>query len=309
MALRNLTIRQLQAFMAVIETGNFTRAAARCGVSQPSLSQAIKDLEAELGVPLFSRTTRRVEPTAAGHEFSADAARILADLERSMESVRDLALLRRGRVRVALPPLLAASVLPAVIERFQRERPGLTVDVADIGSDQIVAHVRSGEADLGIGTFPQTDGIQTAHIMRDHLVALHPAGVPLAAEQPTDWTALAAYPLITLRKESGIRRLVERGFEEAGLPFRPAFEVHQILTAIAMVEAGLGLAVLPRYALLSANARTVGHCALIRPEISRDVVQITAEGRILSPAAQAFGELVREVLRRTASPGARAAPG
>ncbi|WP_108663011.1 LysR family transcriptional regulator [Acuticoccus kandeliae] len=304
MTLRNISIRQLEAFMAVMETGNFTRAAERCGITQPSLSQAIRELEAELGLPLFNRTTRRVEPTAAGVEFAEDAAKILDDLERSVASVRDLALLKRGRVRVALPPLLAASVLPEIVARFQRDHPGLTVDIADVGTDQILDHVRHGRADIGIGTFaPGEDGIASTHIMRDHLVLLYPAAGPLAGITSLPWQALAEHPLIALRRESGIRRLVEAGHEEARIPFRPAFEVHQILSAIAMVEAGLGVAVLPTYALLSARARTVGSAALIEPEISREVVQITAAGRTLTPAAHAFADLVRTVLRRSTRGG------
>ncbi|PSJ58569.1 LysR family transcriptional regulator [Pseudaminobacter soli (ex Li et al. 2025)] len=289
-----ITIKQIESFLAVAELGNFSRAAQRLNIAQPALSQAIKDLEAELAVRLFDRTTRRVELTDAGREFRNSAAKALEELEHAVESVHELAERRRGRLRIAAPPLLAAVVLPQAIAEFQERYPGITVQIADVGTEQIIESVRSGKADCGLGTFsPAEEGIERVPLVRDSLMLFCDHRSPFNDAISVPWRELEDQPLITLTRDSGIRLLVEVGFEAAEIALKPAYEVTQVTTAIALVEAGLGVAVLPTYALAAARYRKVVGKLLTDPNISREVSLIHATGRSVSPAVSAFATIVR----------------
>lgn len=294
-----ITLKQIEGFLAVAEFGNFSRASKRLNTAQPALSQAIKDLEAELGVRLFDRTTRRVELTDAGREFRNSAAKAVEELEHAVEGVHQLAERRRGRLRIAAPPLLAAVVLPQAIADFQRRHPGIAVQVADINTEQIVESVRSGRADCGLGTFsPGEEGIERVVLMRDNLMLFCGEQNPFKTKKTVAWSELAGKPLITLTRDSGIRLLVEVGYETVQLPLRPAFEVSHITTALALVEAELGISVLPTYALATARHHRVSGRRLEAPTISREVVLIHASGRSVSPAVSAFSAVVRRYAQK-----------
>lgn len=289
-----ITLKQIESFLAVADLGNFSRASKRLNVAQPALSQAIKDLEGELAVRLFDRTTRRVELTDAGREFRHSAAKALEELEHAVESVHELAERRRGRLRIAAPPLLAAVVLPQAVAEFRQRFPGISVQIADVGTEQIVESVKSGKADCGLGTFgPAEEGIERVPLVRDSLMLFCDHKSPFNGATAVRWRELDGQPLITLTRDSGIRLLVEVGFEASEIPLRPAYEVGQVTTAIALVEAGLGVAVLPTYALAAARCRKVTGKPLTDPNISREVVMIHATGRSISPAVSAFATVVR----------------
>jgi DNA-binding transcriptional LysR family regulator len=296
-----ITLKQIEGFLAVAEVGNFSSASRRLNIAQPALSQAIKDLEAELAVRLFDRTTRRVELTDAGREFQRSASKVLEELEHAVGNVHDLAERRRGRLRIAAPPLLAAVVLPQAIAEFRNRFPGISVQLADVGTEQIVEAVRSGKADCGLGTFsPAEDGIERTPLIRDSLMLFCGHASVFGGATSVGWRELAEQPLITLTRDSGIRLLVEVGFEAAEIPLKPAYEVTQITTAIALVEAGLGVSVLPTYALAAARHRKVTGKLLTDPGISREVVLIHATGRSVSPAVSAFSTVVRRYAQQLA---------
>ncbi|MCM2563157.1 LysR family transcriptional regulator [Lutimaribacter sp. EGI FJ00015] len=292
----NITLRQIEAFRAVAELASFSRAAERLGTSQPALSQVIRDLETAVGVRLFDRTTRRVDLTEAGHIFAASALTALDGIARAVTDVQDMGHLRRGTVRVAAPPLLAATALPQAVAKVAKTHPGLTVKIADLGTDAIVAQVRTGQADLGLGTFPPgADGLDRVPVLQDELMVFthdHCNG------EARTWAGLSDAPLITLTRESGIRLLTEVGFETAKAPLRPTYEVHQVGTALALVSAGLGHAVLPAYARAAVGARPIKAVPLTDPVIAREITLITARDRAPSPATIAVRGIIRQVLRR-----------
>lgn len=293
----SVSFRQISAFLAVAENGSFTRAAEQIGLAQPALSQMVRDLEATLGLRLFDRTTRRVELTDGGREFRDAVSKVIDDLDFAVRSARDLAGRRRGRISVAAPPLLATVLLPTIIREFNATNPYIQVVVLDVAPKSLAECVRSGQADCGIGTFsPGEPNIERVHLARDSLAAFFPP-VDRPPTAKMRWEDLGAQPLITLTPESGIRRLVELGFETAKIPFNPAFEVTHVTTALALVAAGLGYAVLPTYANVEARARNLAACALMEPSISRDIVLIHASGRSLSPAVLAFIPVLQKYSR------------
>jgi DNA-binding transcriptional LysR family regulator len=284
----NITIRQIQSFLNVAALGSFTRAAEKMHTMQPALSQQIRDLETELGIRLFDRTTRRVELTEGGAEFRNIAAKIIEDLESATRHAHELAERKRGRVIVAAPPLLAAVIVPRAIVDFRSKYPGIEVRLVDARTDQIVEYVRSGQVDCGLGTFHAgEEGINSTLLARDSLMLFCAASHPLARRQTVNWRELDGLPLVTLTRESGIRLLVEVGFETAQIRIAPAYEVAQITTALAIVEVDLGIAVLPTYAWAGARAMKIAATTL-EPAIARDITMITRTGRAIVPAVSAF---------------------
>jgi len=291
----NITLRQLQAFKTVAEFGSFTRAAERLKVAQPALSLNIRELEQELKVRLFDRTTRRVELTEAGREFLQSADKLLADLERAVRDAQDLSERKRGRVRVAAPPLLAAMIVPAAVAEYNAAFPGIDVGLIDARNDQILEKLRAGEADCAIGTFDEhEDGIRSETLTQDSLAVFFAPTSPLSNLKRVRWRDLHDQKLIMLTRDSNVRVLVDRALELAGHPnAKPLHEVSQMTTAVMLVEAGLGVAVLPTYVWSFARDRNIASRTLIDPQVTRPISLIYSDNRSLSPAAEGFSRVLR----------------
>lgn len=298
------TLRQIECFQAVVELGNFSRAAERMQTTQANLSHTIRDLETVLNTRLFDRTTRRVDLTEAGRAFAAGALAGLAEIDRAADSVRDLGQLRRGTVRIAAPPLLGATILPRLLREVAAEHPDLVLRIEDVSTDIIVENVRSGRCDLGVGTFATGEaGLQSVPVLQDRLMVFCTAGHLFAGREEVPWADLHDQPIITLTRESNIRVLVEIGYEQAGLPLRPSLEVHQIHTALSLAEVGAGVAILPAYAFAALRGREIIARPLTAPTVSREVRIVTARDRTPSAATVAVRTMLRRILREVVPEG------
>jgi LysR family transcriptional regulator, carnitine catabolism transcriptional activator len=295
----DITLRQLEAFLAVAQNDGFTRAAERIHLTQSAVSVLVRELEGQLGVRLFDRTTRAVRLTEAGRELYPFAEKALADLATAIDNTRDLLAKKRGRVVVAAPPLIASHLLPPVIGRFQKVYPGVSVVLRDWLTDEILARVASGEVDLGIGTFHRLER-ELVHrpLVTDSLLLVCPKSHPLGKKKKAKWRDLAGCSVISLDRHSSLRDLVDRRLASSGCDERPAFEVSFITTAIGLVEAGLGVAVLPSYILLSTRQSNVRVRKLVDPVVKREIGMVTRRDRTLSPAAESFAEFARGEIRK-----------
>ena len=291
----DVSSRQLRAFLTIAELGSFSKAGERLHMAQPAVSQLIRDLEQRLAIKLFDRSTRRVELTEGGRDFQMTAMKILQDLDAAVQRASERAQGRRGRVTVAAPPLLAASILPQVIAEFTRANPEVQIVLVDASTDQIIDWVRTNRADWGLGTFPPAlSGIDRSRLARDQLMAFVRSTDNWGKRRKLIvWPDLIERPLITLTRGSGIRLLVEVGFEAAQVPLVPVYEVNQITTALSLVEAGLGLAVLPAYARAATASRQILGRPISRPTIARDIDLIHASGHPHTPAAISFQTVLR----------------
>jgi DNA-binding transcriptional LysR family regulator len=285
-----VTLRQLQALVEVARHGSFTRACSALHLTQSATSALIKELEQQLGLVLLDRTTRSVVLTRAGEEFRARAQRILADVDHAVADARDLVDIRRGKVSIAASPLASATYLPAAIAAFARVHPYVSVDLHDILTDGIVELVRNGTAELGIGTFRKSvSEVEVATLFEDRLGVVLPADGALARRRRIAWRDVAHLPRIALTHSSAFRPRVDGVFASLGIATaQPRFEVGYMGTAVALVEAGLGISILPERA--AALARTDCACwrPLGRPVVTLASTLVTCAGRSLSPGAQAF---------------------
>lgn len=296
------TIRQLRAFLAVHQTRKLSAAAEKLFVTQSAVSMLIRQLEEGLGARLFDRTTRSLQPTAAGFEMLAAAERILRDVDSLSDGFRELSRLERGRVCMAITPTLATFLMPAAIQRFGQAHPQVRVVVDDCAPDQFTARITGEHVDFGIGT-PEHPGaeLDTRVLVRDYLSLVCARGHPLATStKAVRWVDLAGHPVITVRPGYGIRPLIDAAAANAGVVLNVVNEVSFLSTALWMTASGMGASIMP-----SAFARAQGDPALVvrpitAPRISRDISVVTKRGRSLSAASQSF----IDVLRRSVKEGA-----
>jgi DNA-binding transcriptional LysR family regulator len=291
------TLRQIRAFVAVYQLRKLTAAAEQLHVTQSAVSVLLRELEEGLGCRLFDRTTRALQPTPAAEEALVLAQRILRDLELLGTGLRELSQVRRGRVRVAVTPTLAAIILPAVVTRFLHAHPEIRLTIDDCAPEQFVGRVLREDVDFGVGA-PEGAAIDVdvETLVRDQLALVCSPDHPLAQRRSLRWRDLSGVPVVTVRPGYGIRPLIDAAAAQAGVRLDVANEVSFLSTALWMTDCGHGAAIMPSaYARTPAYARLVVH-KLHAPVVSRDISLVTKRGRSLSPAAQALVDVMRAEL-------------
>jgi DNA-binding transcriptional LysR family regulator len=281
------------AFVAVAELGGFSVAAQQMNLSQPALSRRILKLEETLGVALLERTTRKVGLTTVGREFLPKARRLLDDLEESLLSVRAIAERRTGQVSVACVPTAAYYFLPEVIRSFNEEFPNIRFRIIDEGANRVLQSVIDGEVDLGINLLgSQEPEVQFRPLLQDPFVLACRNDHPLAGRSEVAWRDLAPYRFITVGRRSGNRLILDLGL--AGIEWRPRwfYEVQHLSTSLGLVEAGLGVAALPRLAMPGLPHPVLVARPLVDPVLTRTMGVIRRRNEALSPAARPFYEML-----------------
>ncbi|MDX0599752.1 LysR family transcriptional regulator [Sinorhizobium medicae] len=295
----NVTLRQLQAFIAVAELGRFHLAADHLGLTQSAISILIRDLEAVLKHRLFDRHTRMVSLTTAGAEFLPQARKIMSDLEIAVTNVHELANLQRGRVTIAAAIVLAATLLPPVIARFVKRYPDIQVQVRDMPEEEIRSALKRNEADLGIGTVSADDPeIQASVLMRDQLTLICRSDHRFARAPQVSWANLAGEALIGLAKDNPLRGLVDHALIAFGVEVKTRYEVRFSTTAISMVAEGLGIAILPENSRQLTTNVDVRIVDLVDPVISRNISILQYRQPMLSPAAAKMKEFLMGASRK-----------
>jgi LysR family carnitine catabolism transcriptional activator len=297
-------LRYIRAFLAVAQHGTFTRAASVLGISQPTLTVQIRQLEASLGARLFDRNNRRVSLTAAGRDLVTPLERLMLDVDAISTRAQDLATHRRGVVTVAALPSLAASLLPRAIARLALDHQGIVVRVRDMTAGAIVDAVKAGEADVGLGSVIRPDvDLDTRPLLTDRLCACVPPDHALARRRQMSFREVIRWPLILTGRDSSVRQLIERNAEQRRLPLRIAQEVTYMSTAIGMVAAGLGIGILPESALTTDSPRGPRTVAIHSPVLRRKLAILSPRTRSLSPATQKLVEAVLATVNAERRPG------
>jgi LysR family transcriptional regulator, carnitine catabolism transcriptional activator len=302
-------LRHIEAFLAVARVGHFTRAAAALHLSQSALTVQIRQLEAALGVRLFDRNNRRVALTQAGRELVPPFERISLEVAAVLQHARDLSSHRRGTVTIAALPSIAAGLLPRAIAALAAAHDGLVVRVRDAIAARVLELVKAGEVDAGIGVVVRPDADVVADpLLTDRLAAFVPAGHPLARARRVRLRDLTSHPLILTGQDTSVRQILERMLVDARVPIQVAQEATYMSTAIGMVDAGLGVAVLPESAFTPDLERRIRLVPIVDPVLRRDIAVLTRAGRSLSPAAQRLIEAMRAEARAARPSSGRRMP-
>lgn len=297
----NVTLRQIQAFVLVAQTHSFTQAAQAMHVTQSALSLLVRELESVLDARLVNRTTRSISLTDVGMEFLPSAQHVLAELQHAIGNVDKLLAKERGRVVVAAPLVLSGTLLPDLFVGFQSRYPGIQMVLRDTLPDQVLPLVRTGAADLGIGTFHKTQNdLHRVLLFKESMVAVFARRHPLAnsKRKRLRWSDLRGQPMLSLPRGSIFHDLAEHGFAAAGMAFEPVVEASYVGTLLGMVRAGLGVAIAPGHATTLGHRTSLAWKQLERPKVEREVTMVHRNTTSLSPAAQAFADYVCETVRK-----------
>ncbi len=291
-----MEIHQLRYFLAIAETGSFTAAASRCHVAQPSLSTQVAKLEAELGGPLFERGRKGAKLTSRGELFRPRAAEALRQLEAAKTEAEELAGLQRGSVTLGCMPTTGAYLLPPLLKAFGRAHPSVRLDLREESSPVLARLLREGEVELAIvdeaGLGP---GLASELLFQEPLLLAVPPKHPLASRKRLALSALKDEPLILMKSGHGFRKIVLDALAKAGVEPRVVHESDGIETVQALVEAGLGCALVPA---MVRKAKGPAYLDLATPSPSRSLFLSWKSGAALSRAAQALSKLVKELLRK-----------
>jgi DNA-binding transcriptional LysR family regulator len=289
----DLTLKQLRAFVAVAETEHFTRGAEKLNLSQSAVSTLVRQLEKNLGLRLFDRHTRLLRLTEAGAEVLPIVKRAITDIEGVVDSTRELNQLRRGRVSVAAGTVQAALLLPHPIREFCSRHPMISVSLHDVAEKVVVEMVRTGIADLGVGTLPDGEpDLVGITLMTDPFLVVMPQNHPLMAKRELVWRDLLDVPLIGPHPENPIRTRLDGALAREGITLRRLYDVLLPLTIIGMVEAGLGVAVMTAAVTRLANSMALATRTPIKPLIERKISLIWRKDRSLSPVAVQFRDVM-----------------
>lgn len=286
------SVRELRAFVAICHHGSVTAAARVLALTGPAVSVLLRELEGKLGVRLFERTTRSMRVSAAGREALVFAERILKDLGDLHTGMDDVAAGRCGVVRIAATSALAQTVLPQIMARYASLYPQVRIELNDCAPDQFERMILQSQVDVGIGVLERADHALLAQpLFNDRLCVVASEQWPLPKKQQMAWQELAAYPLITLRSGYGVSALIEQAAIQASVQLQVAYQVSLMGTALALVEQGLGVSVLPQSLLHFSAFAGVRTRRLVRPAVTRTISLVTRRDQAFSQPHSAFATL------------------
>jgi DNA-binding transcriptional LysR family regulator len=284
----NCEILDLRAFLMVVELSSFHRTAEALNLSQPALSRRIQKLEAAIGSPLLERTTRHVAPTAIGEDLLPLVRRMLEEFDGSLFASRDPKR-RGGIVSMACLPTAAFYFLPEVIRAFSVDHPDTRFRILDLPATDGLQAVARGEVEFGVNIMGASDpDLIFDRLVEDPFVLAARKGHPLAERERVTWTDLAPYPLITVHRSSANRVLLDSMLAKVSLSLRWTYEVTHLSTSLGLVEAGLGISVLPRMATPQGDHPILVTRPIRDPEVSRTIGVVRRRGASISPASATF---------------------
>ena len=290
----NISIRQLTAFIKVADNGSFTRASDQMHLTQSAVSGLIKELESNLGIVLFDRTTRQLSLSVVGHHLLPQARRILNEMQLFENEASSLTNLAQGQVRLAVSQF-AASSMPAVIAQFAKEYPDISVSLLDCSAENLLEHIQNIEVDLGVGTelgFMETEDEISADLLYElPFCVVMPDSHALAKKREIVWKDLIDIPLITLQGPFLEQVTAELDESIANHVQQARYKVNFMSTALEMTRQGFGITLCLPYMpevidWVSANGLQMR--PLAQPVKMRRFFIYQRSSRALSPASIAF---------------------
>ena len=295
----NVNLKLMHTFLLVAEHSSFCRAAEVSNRSQSAVSMQIRQLELQLGVSLFHRTTRRVQLTREGELLLVCARKAVAELQTGLRQIKDAVDIQRGRLTLACAPTLAATRLPEILATFQKSYPGVTAHVRELASAEMLDCIRRQDVDFGIG--PRSSNateFQFQPILLDEIFALIPTSMDVSQREAISLLELSHIPTLVLTGSSAMQTLLEKAQRAAGITLNIKYEVQQVQTQIAMATAGLGAAILPRIAIPPRLDPRVRAVPIVDPPLVRELCVVTLRGQLLSPVAARFVEMRQRLIAR-----------
>lgn len=287
-----MELHQLRYVCAIVDTGSFSRAAERCQVAQPSLSQQVLKLEEDLGARLFDRLGRSIRLTEAGRTFLPHARSVLHQIEAARSSVADHNADGRGSVSVGVIPTVAPYLMPRYTANFAKQYPEAKLRIVEETTPVLIEALRDLSIDLAILALPlRHKDLESFPLRTEPLFAALPKDHPRAGVNLLDLKDLRGETFVMLRDGHCFRDLSIAACSHARVTPRIAFESDQFSSLFGMVAAGVGVSLVPEMAIdRSAGCRYV---RLSDPRATRTVVASVLRGRSFNRVQQAFLEKIK----------------
>jgi DNA-binding transcriptional LysR family regulator len=307
-----MRIEQLQAFLAVAETGSFQAAARQCQVTQSTISRQVQALEADLDAPLFHRGAQ-AKLTIAGERLMPKARRICQDWLQVSRDIADLMAGKQPELCVAAIQSVCAHFLPPVLQQFCQDYPNVQLRVSSLGSDRSLKVLRDGLVDIAIvmqnPKLTAQPEMTVIPLYEEAVEVLMAADHPLTAYGEVPWEAISRYPQVVFKDGYGMQRLVQEQFQKGEGTLQAALELNTLDAFRGVVRQGNFVALLPNAALTECRRDpTLAVRATEAPVLRRQVVLVTTHDRLSIPPIQRFYELVKMLAEEFQGPVAAAVP-
>ena len=292
-----MEIKQLKAFIAIAEEKTFTAGAKRVQVTQAAVSMQIRQLEEHVGLPLFTRTPRRVLITEAGELLLVRARSILREHDTALQELAEIAGAEHGRLRIGSASAMFATVqLPNILEKLKKKYVNAEISVSSGTSKILVEKISHGEIDIAFVSLPiETSGVQTELLFSDEVVAIAHPDHKLAGQESISAKSLAVENLILGEKGGNTRRMIDDFFESANVKPNIVMELSRQEAINKMVENNMGVGVAgAKTTVLDVLAGKICSWWIEGAEIKWNLGLARLKGGYFSPIAQEFAKLCRE---------------
>ena len=291
-----MEIHQLQYFIAVAETGGFGRAAKRCNVTQPSLSQQIIKLEGELGEKLFDRLGRSIALTEAGHVLLPRAKRILTEVQGIRHDVHNDIEEGIGHLAIGVIPTIAPFILPETLIRFKSRFPNATLSITEALTDDLIEKLVGAEIDMGIVSLPINHKLITTEILAaEPLLVIAPDTMDFNGMTSLAVSDLNGMPFIALDEINCLGEQVEAFCYKHTVFPEIVCRTSQLSTVKRCVESGLGISLIPKMCAVTEPKGKYGYFSIADHAPKRTIAAASHSGRMQSTLSKAFIESVRGV--------------
>ena len=287
-----MNLDYLRYFVKLAQVGHYTRASEQLNISQPSLSHAVRQLEEELGVPLFERQGRNTQLTQFGAEFLDCAARTLATLDEGVTSLRRKAR-GEGLIRLGFLRVLGTDYVPRLAARFLAARPDRQIQFTFHSgrTQELLEGLADRRYDLVFCSRPAPElGLTAVPVRAQELVLIVPPGHPLAGRAGVSLAEAAPYPMVCFSRDSGLRAVVDELFDALGVRPQVAWETEEDQVVAGLVAQGFGIAVVPEMDVL--HQLDLVALPITAPPYRRDFFLVHDDRLFLSPAAREFRQFV-----------------
>jgi len=294
-----MNLEQLRGFYTVIQEGSFTKAAKKLFRTQPAISAQIKLLEDELGEPLFQRIGKTIRLTQAGEILQQHVAYIFEHLDIAQRQIQELHGLQRGRLIIGSSDTITIYILPPILKAYRQRYPNIEIAIRNKTSLEIVELVLEGLVDFGIVTLPIEHEMLDVEVLFEYPdMAICPSGHPLANQKVISLSELSSYPLLLLEPGSNTRRFLGQVFEAHEIKLHSAMDLGSIDAIKQMVGIGLGISIVPLYAVQK-DADDEGLMALPIKELPKRQIGVirNRQNDYLSLAGKEFVSMFKQYIK------------
>lgn len=301
-----MRIEQLQAFLAIIETGSFQQAARNCSCTQSTISRQIQSLEEDLGIALFHRH-HQAKLTIGGERLLPHARKICHEWKLAHQEIESLLAGKQPELCVAAIHSVCAHFLPPILQLFCDRHPQVQLRVTALGSDRALKVLKDGLVDVAIvmdnRMFTTSPDLVVQNLYQEPIEVLISARHPLADYALVPWSELVKYPQVVFKDGYGMQRLIQEQFSKQGSKLHAVLELNTLDAFRGIVRQGKLIALLPRSALLDVYndptlvTRSIEPIPQTSVNLSRQVVLVTTSDRLQLPPIQSFCDLVTDQLK------------